>query len=279
MALRSTHLAANAADRRSRALHRFIVASPILLLVAVGLVGHLRHPPYPSPGGSPDYDRRVLAYRERVLAVAALPQDDAPPLKPYFEEAQRWLAGFDSGTLTTLSPAVYEDHLRDGPRGEAFRAGMTVASGLAAAAERAVEDKRNDEAATAALAAAQVSNRLRDFELQACLQALLVERRSVGILARIWPSLSSDRREEIRKRLTGLRVDPREVDRLSKIENDQIEDYFRRQRLTPDQRQLSTYQFADQAEAAIRRSIRMGNARIDALLKGNGTPTTVEELP
>ena len=268
MALPSPRLAAvNAvAERRSRALHRFIVASPVLLLIAIGLVGHLRHRPYASPAGTAEYDRRVLAYRERVAAAQALPDDDSPPFGPYSVEASRWVAGFRSGALTPLTPATYEDHLQTGVRGEVFRSGLTLALGLAVAAERRLDTGHPQDAASGALLCAQTAHGLRGFEIQACLQSLLVQRRAMGVLAGAWPSLAPSARRAMRVSIADLRVDPTEVERMWAAEEARNEDYERRQRSFPSDVRQTALALGKQAVAAIRRSARASNGQIDALL-------------
>ncbi len=279
MALNLPYLAAenSAAERRSRALHRFIVASPILLLLAVGLVGHRRHAPFSGPAANEDFDRRVLAYRDRVVAAEALPQDEFPPLGPYLTEARRWNAGLDAGDLTPLIPAAYEDHLRDDVRGEIFRCGIAVASGLTLASERCLKAGQPVEASADALVAARLSNGIRGFELQACLQALLSQRRAIGVVARAWPSLSHSERITMRNSLAALWIDPHEVEGLATREKAQLKDYVRRQRGAIGERDMSVYEFGDQAVVAIRRSVRLSNERIAALLKGD-EPATTKDL-
>ena len=275
MTLRPSYLASgdSGAYRRSRALHRFIVATPVLLLVAVGLVGRLRGRPYSSPVGKPDYDRRVLAYRDRVVAAEALPEGDDPPLDRYADEAGRWMAGFDSGSLTTLTPAVYEDHLRrENARGEVFSAGMAVASGLSLAADQSLDAGRPTQAVPAALLAARLANRLRGFELQACFQCLLLQRRAVGTLARAWPSLSNAGRAALRRPLATLWVDPKEVEGLAAMEEAQFHDYEGRQRLAVGESRWGAFRLGKPAIVAIHRSVRLDDAQIASLLEGDRAP-------
>src|SRR5690349_2225028 len=103
-----------AMDRRSRRLHRFLVSSPVVLLIALSAVGHLRKPAYVGAAGSPEYDRQVLAYRDRVVAVAEIVHHKEAEKQRFLPvEAGKWVAGYRSGTLLPLRPAAYEDHLRD----------------------------------------------------------------------------------------------------------------------------------------------------------------------
>ena len=100
MTLDTPFLAAESpAARRSRALHRFTVASPLVLLMAVGLVGHVRRAPYAAPAGMAEYDRRVLAYGPRVAAVRSLAAQARLPLAQVRVEAERWVDAYRAGRL------------------------------------------------------------------------------------------------------------------------------------------------------------------------------------
>ena len=263
MPLDSPYLAAanSAAERRSRALHRTIVAAPMLLLIALGLIGHLRPRAYPHPAGMRDYDARVLAYRDRVVAVAGLMEEDRQPTLDALErEARNWTAGYAAGTLVPIEPAAYEDHLRDGVRGEILRSGLGLASRLLTAAQTAVPQSPSEVARTSLLAAETVQT-MRGAEMQALLQSLMVQRRALALLSKAWPSLPEAERARFRPRLARLAIATDEVDRIAAAEAAREADYARRQ-------SLPAFGKKDSPEfATARRSVGMTGDRLRAFLR------------
>ncbi len=275
MALKSTYLAADHSgmERRSRALHRFLVASPIVLLIAVALVAHLRKPPYPHPAGNAAYDRSVLAYQSRVAEVERLRKMNGAATDATVEaEARAWVVGYRSGELAAVPPAVFEDHLREGARGEILRAGVSLSSDLAVRAERALQAGNATQAAAQGLQASEVAFGVRNFELQAYIQSLLIVRRGLGIAARAWPSLSPAERAALRPRAAALQIDEAEVEQMVELERDQLRDYRRRQKIDSSNEALAT-QGSSEAEAkAAQRSLRISNARVATLLVPDPKP-------
>lgn len=273
MALKTPYLAAenSAMERRSRALHRFLAGSPIALLIAVGLVGHIRKPPYAHPAGSAEYDRQVLAYQPRVAATHAFRRGDDEPSLLEVAEAKVWIEGYASGALKPIGPAVYEDHLRDGVRGEIVRNGLNLASDVALAADRTLAKGKSAEGAQEALLASETAFGLRNFEIQAYLQSLLLVRRGLGLVAQAWPSLPNATKDALRPRIQALRVDSSEVDQLAKIENDQFTDYLRRQKIASprDADPRLDGGASDQEVAAAKRSVNMSNARVAFFFGGS----------
>lgn len=272
MALKTTYLADDHSgmERRARALHRFLVASPIALLIAVGLVAHLRKPPYPQPAGNAAYNRQVLAYQNRVARVEELRKMRGAATSALVEaEARVWVAGYRSGELVAVPPAFYEDHMRDGVRGEIVRAGVALSSDLALRAEQSLHAGKALQATEQALLAGETAHGFRNFELQSYLQSLLVVRRSLGIALRAWPSLPKAERTAIRPRVAALRVDAAEVDRLLETSRKQLGDYRRRQKVD-SQKEMNDRRIDEgpeiQEAAAAKRSVGMSNARVAALI-------------
>ena len=270
MVLNTPYLASEEpAARRSRALRRFTVASPLVLLLSVGLVGHVRKAPSPQPAESVDYDRRVLAYGPRVAAVRSLLAQGAPPEADVRREAGRWVAGRRSGALAPLPPAYFEDHLQGGVRGEVFRSGIALSSILAARAARAREEGQVERASADALLSAQLARGVRDFESQTLLQALLVQRRATTLLIGLWPGRSARRRTADASALRSLLVPRSDVARLRALELRQFEDYQRRQKIAP---KVADHQgrFLDSLEErqahALDRSVSISNASVRQLL-------------
>ncbi len=269
MALKTEYLASEnaAAERRSRALHRFIVGSPIFLLLAVGLVGHVHPKPYAHPASNGKYDRQVLAYRERVATVEAMMAGPDASTDALESEAARWVAGYDSGSLVAVPPAVYEDHMRDGVRGQIVRAGLALASALNLRAESSLRSGRFEDAGRDALLAAQTAHGLRGFEVQAFLQSLLASRRGLGLLAEAWPHLPPSERTAMRVRLETLSVDGGEIGALVTKDRQQAEDYRLRQRITDPGPTFAN--MARVSVAAATRSARMTDDRIRSLVDGS----------
>lgn len=254
-------------ERRSRALHRFLAASPIVLLIAVGLVGHYRKPPYPHPAGGADYNRRVLAYAPRVKAVQDIDPSGSPTVTPEeVAEARAWAEGFASGELQPLVRAVYEDHLRDGARGEALRAGLGLAADLSFDSERAIEAGKPTAAAVdEALLAAEVGHGLRTFEIQAFIRGLLIVRRGLTVVEKAWPALSPTVKARLRPRIEALRVEEGEVDEMATKERVILQDYLERQQLRTLPSGLESGPTGPEVEAA-RRGAKASNAKVQALL-------------
>ena len=263
--------AANSANlRRHRALYRSIVASPFVLMLAVGLVGHIHGKAHFQPAGSRDYDRRVLAYRDRVVAVEAALGSSQTSSSDLEREAQRWISGFASGDLTSLTPAYYEDHLRDGSRGEVLRAGLALSTALSVRADEALEGGKVVEGARDSLLAAETSHGLRNFEISGFLQCLLTSRRGLSVLASAWPHLPTIERNALRPQLRALTIAPKEIDALQALDRDQRDDYQSRQgsaslqspgidlRLQRSMRMLEV--------STMERSVRVNNARIKGLI-------------
>ena len=276
MALRTPYLAADNAgmERRARALHRFLVASPIALLIAVGLVAHLRKPPFPHPAGSAAYDRNVLAYRDRVAEVARLRK--LPAGAPNAEaEARKWVAGYRSGELVAVPSAFYEDRLRDGVRGEVVRAGVALSSEVAQRAEQSLRAGDAPRAAELALLASETAFGFRRFEFQAYLQSLLGVRRGLGTVIEAWPALPEEKRAALRPRIAALRIDAAEVDGMAEAARDNLRDYLRRQKVRSLE-EMNDPRIAMgpevQEEAAAKRSLKISNARVAALAGPGGKP-------
>lgn len=269
MALKSPFLAAeSSAARRSRAFHRFTAAAPVLLLVAVGTVGHVRRAPYAHPSDLASYDREVLAYAPRVAAVQAMSDGyRLPPFAPLRREAKLWIEGIRLGRLVPLEPAYFEDHLRDSPRGEVLRSGLTVSTFLSLYADRELQNGRAESAMGVALEAAQVAHGLRGFEMQGLLQSLLVQRRATTIMAQAWPSLPVRERTAFRPAIKALFIDARDVARLQSMERDQFEEYRRRHKVAPDDVLVDDEVSEGQQTRTSERSIRVGNALVRNMLE------------
>ena len=265
--------------RRYRALHRTIVASPFVLMLAVGLVGHIHGKPHFQPEGTRDYDRRVLAYRNRLISAEAMLSMDRPSRFDVEHEAHQWVLGFASGDLTSLKPAYYEDHLRDGARGEVLRAGLGLSTELALRAEGAIREGRLVGGARDGLLAAETSHGLRDFEISAFLQCLLTARRGLNVLTSTWPSLALAERNALRPRLRLLLVNPEEIEALRRLESDQRDEYQTRQgsaSLSTQGVELSLQKNIKRSEAsAMARSVRVNNARLRALIDDAPSPASL----
>lgn len=256
--------------RRYRALYRSIVASPFVLILAIGLVGHIHGKPHFQPTGTRGYDHRVLAYRDRVVAVGAILASPEPSRSDLEREAHRWVAGLVSGELSDLRPAFYEDHLRDGPRGEVLRAGIELSTTLALRAEEAVHRGDSYRGAYDGALAAETSHGLRNFEVAAFLQCLLTSRRGIGVVASAWSRLSPEQKDALRPRLRALTVAPGEIEALRNLERRQTEEYQVRQGSPPVEVEgldRSLIERNKSAEASsMTRSVRLNNARLQALI-------------
>lgn len=232
MALKTHYLASEeyAMDRRSRRLHRFLVSSPVALLIAISAVGHLRKPAYHGAAGTVEYDRRVLAYRDRVVAADGLTSRGAhASFAPLRTEAQNWADGFRTGKLAPLQPAAYEDHLREGVRGDVLTSGIRLSAQLSAAARRALHQGRFPEAANASLLATETATGMRRFELEAYVLCLHSARRPLDLLGTAWPNLTVQQRLNLKPRLEALKVDLQEPQALVQLDDRLIEDYLSRQ--------------------------------------------------
>ena len=273
MAVKTPYLAAenSAMDRRSRGLHRFLVSSPVLLLIAVGLVGHIKKPHHEGAAGSADYDRRVLAYQPRVVVAedVMLPQRHADPEK-IKEEAQNWAAGFAAGKLTALQPAAYEDHLGSSVRGEVLHAGLGLSSALAIHAEETMRKGRTEDAAEEAILAAETAFGLRGFELESHIQASMTIRRTLVLLTQAWPLLSPTQRDAFRVRLRAMKMGADETLKLANLEKKQRRDYIQHlgkenvaADFAPDRQDETT----DREQAASQRGLVEHNARLEKLIQ------------
>jgi hypothetical protein len=217
-------------DRRARGLHRFLVSSPVVLLIAISAVGHLRKPAHIGAAGTADYDRRVLAYRDRVVEAERITDPDGPSnLAALENEAKKWTEGYRSGQLEPLQPVAYEDHLRDGVRGEVFTAGLMLSSKLSANAKTAFENGRYVQAASDSLLATETVLGMREFEFEAYLLCIHSARRSLDTLELTWPHLSAAERLALKPRLEALIVDPKEQETLIDMDERHVNDYFERQ--------------------------------------------------
>lgn len=276
MALKRSHLApADPTERRSRVLNRLIVGAPLGVLLAIGLVGHLPRRSYPRPASTAGYDRRILAYRERVAAVDALKEGANPSVESLVAEASRWTAGYASGALAAIPADVYEDHLRDSPRGEIVRSGLDLSARLTTNAEAAIARRRFSEGASEALLGAETAFGMRGFDIQGHLASLLAVRRAIGVMSRAWPSIPSAERDAIRERLRTLTTDPDEIDALLEADARNRADYDRRWHSPGGLERLSV---REPSRTAALRSVRLSNARLTDLMKGDATPTS-DELP
>lgn len=273
MSVKTPYLAAenSALDRRSRGLHRFLVSSPVLLLVAVGLVGHLTKPHHEGAAGTADYDQRVLAYQPRVAAAEALMIPLAQPdLKKIHEEAKKWTDDFASGKLTALQPAAYEDHLRDGPRGEILHDGLELATTLAIHSEESWRQGNAAVAADEAMLAAETAFGLRGFELESHIQASMTIRRTLALLGEVWPKLSTTDREAYRARLRTMKMGADEPKKLADLEKLQLKAYVQRQgreNLPPDMVPERQNESTDREQAAAEHGVEEHNARLEKLLQ------------
>lgn len=269
MVLEPTYLASenSAIERRSRSLHRFLVGSPVALLVAVGLVAHFPKPPHRQPSGSAGYDRQVLAYVGRVAAAQKLRKAGGSDAEVY-GQSRSWVAGYASGELVAVAPAGYEDHLREGVRGEILRAGLSLASEDAVRAGRSLFAGRAKQAAEGAVLAAETARGLRMFEVQAHLQCLVVVRRSLLVVEAAWPSVPAATKAALRPRIEALAFDPAEVEQLYDTERAQFEDYLRRQQITAEnEADYGAPNWPNGKEAhAAGRIVQTSNSRIKALL-------------
>jgi len=272
MSVKSPYLAAehSVMDRRSRGLHRFLVSSPVLLLLAVGLIGHLKKAHHVGAAGTAEYDQNVLAYQGRVAAAEALLSRTGPPVDAILEEAGRWDAGFTSGQLKPLEPAAFEDHLNDGARGQVLRAGLGLSAELGLRAEAALRDGQPGRAAEEAMTSCESAYGLRGFELQAFVQSTMAVRRGVLVLSRAWPSLTSEEREGFRKRLRPLLAPLDEPEKLANTEKAQLKEYVQRQGreyLPPDVDPTKEDDTTDRQRMASDRSLADMNAKIQKLLQ------------
>lgn len=260
MAFHSPFLA-DAAERRSRALHRLVVTTPVLLLIVLGLIGHTRRKSSPQPSEKAGHDTQILAYRERVIAVAALSAEGPDtPLKSLEQEACRWVQGYRSGLLVAVPPAFYEDHFRDGVRGEILLAGLRLSNDLISAAEIRCPDPVTS--ARDGLLAAETAHGLRGSEIQALLQALIVQRRGVELLAHGWRALPPGERRLLRKRIAGLHVDPKEIDRMKRDLEKRRDDYQRRM----GSAQMDEDPTTERGYRSAMRSVRSSNVLLAELL-------------
>lgn len=273
MSVKSPYLAAehSAMDRRSRGLHRFLVSSPILLLLAVGLVGHLKKAHHVGAAGTAEYDQNVLAYQKRVArAEDILGPFDPGTISQVMEEAGNWAKGYADGTLKTLEPAAFEDHLNDSPRGEALRAGLGLSAELGVNAEEEVAKGQVADAAEKALVSGEAAFGLRNFELQAHIQCTMALRRTLNILTRAWPQLPAATRAAYQVRLRPLIVPEGEPAKMAALEKQQLKDYIKRQgreNIPPEidiDKEDST---TDRQQMAAERSIADLNGKIAKLLQ------------
>lgn len=277
MGLMTSYLAAedSTMDRRARGLHRFLVSSPVVLLIAISAVGHLRKPAHIGAAGTADYDRRVLAYRDRVVEVERMTNPEAPPRVTALEsEAQKWTAGYRSGTLEPLQPVAYEDHLRDGVRGEVLTAGLMLSSRLSAGAKTALEKGNYAQAAKDSLLATETVFGMRDFEFEAYLLCIHSARRSLDTLESAWPHLSAPERLALMPRLKELTVDPKEQEELIELDERHISDYFERQGRQNAVTRQGTTPMASQREQSSRTAERIADLFRESVQRLTGPEST-----
>ncbi|RYG26026.1 hypothetical protein EON82_04935 [bacterium] len=257
-------------DRRSRRLHRFLVSSPVVLLIAISAVGHLRKPAHVGAAGTPEYDRRVLAYRDRVVAVQSLPRSEkASKLASLTAEADKWVDGYRSGTLLPLQPAAYEDHLREGVRGEVLTAGLRLGSQLTYQAGQALEQKSYAKAASTSVLAAETILGLREFELQAYLQCVYSARRSLTGAQGAWPFLSKAERDALRPRIEAMRLTAQEPETLLRLDEHLLNDYINRQGRSNTTSAIDAVALAkadEQQQRAVDKGTRHLNEVIDGII-------------
>ncbi len=272
MAVKTPYLAAenSAMDRRSRGLHRFLVSSPVLLLIAVGLVGHLKKPHHIGAAGSAEYEKRVLAYRERVAAaqklLVTLRHSDPDGIEA---EAKNWSDDFAAGKLTALPPAAYEDHLANGVRGEVLQTALGLATSVIIRAEHTVQEKPA-EAAGAAMLAAETAFGVRNFELESHIKASMVARRSLNLMIQAWPTLPEATREAYRVRLRSMVMPEDETQKLADLEKRQLREYIQRmgqESLNKEFSEAKENATTDREELAARRGTREHGARLAKLLQ------------
>lgn len=273
MSLKRPFLAAenSAMQRRQRALYRFLAGSPLALLLAVAAVGHFPHPPYPHPAGNADYNARVLAYRDVVAASQELRRARAPSADGLVRLAHEWVDGYAAGRLSPIESAVFEDHFRDGARGEIVRAALDLATTLSLRASRSQESGQAQTAAEQAVLAAETAFGVRGFDLQSHLQSLLAVRRCLLILELVWPRLDPEAKEALRPRLRRMVVAPGEIDALATREQTQLDEYLRRQKIPASSLGSPELRFIEgpntEERAAAKRGAQFSNARIEAFLR------------
>ena len=179
MMVESPFLAAenSAYERRTRAFYRFVVASPLVLLITLGLVGHLHKPAFTGAKGSAEYDRRVLAFRERVIAATRATSKVTGSEEEAVREAKAWVSEFEAGKIGALPPAAYEDHFRDSVRNEVVATALLLSSKVVSGAEREMLAGHPASAARRALLGAQAIAPLGESELIASVETVMAERR------------------------------------------------------------------------------------------------------
>lgn len=255
-----------AQDRRSRALHRFLVATPLVLLLTVGAVGHVQKPPHADAHSDQAYDQAILAYRDRVTAVNLLARTPARIARRLIgAELLRWREEMRLGHLRPIPPIAYEDHLRDGLRGEIVHTGLDLVDmSFAEVQARAATDPKG--AVDEAITAAEVAKGLENFELQAKLLAMIPLRRSLATIEGLWPRLDRDDRRTFAGRIADLKSEAGEVDRLAKVEWANVDDYARRQQISPSNRAKLPERPSKYLINAVEHSDQEVNRAIDKLL-------------
>jgi hypothetical protein len=273
MAVKTPYLAAenSAMDRRSRGLHRFLVSSPVLLLIAVGLVGHLKKPHHEGAAGSADFDRRVLAYRPRVAAVQDLLMSLKHSNPSKIEaEAKNWSDDFAAGKLSALQPAAYEDRLGNSVRGEVLHAGLGLATSVVIHAEATMRQGHTTAAAEEAMVAAETAFGVRGFELESHIQASMTIRRTLNLLRQAWPQLPEAIRETYRARLKAMKMGEDETEKLANLEKQQLREYVQRmgiENLPADFSEAKQNAATDREQLASRRALTEHNSRLSKLIQ------------
>lgn len=187
-------------------LYEFMIASPVIMLAAIGVQTRTYHDDFEFPRYSAHLEKKIRAYSDvmRATEMANESEGGSDHAQLVRSAGLKWVQGARSGELQPLEPEFLTDAINEGVKSQIYAGCMSICADLMSSGRRLAREGDHDAAVQDLALATEVLQTLKYSDL---ISVGTISTRQRGILRLIReyaPHISSDVAKKVSDRLARL---------------------------------------------------------------------------
>ncbi|MBX3117635.1 MAG: hypothetical protein KF784_01105 [Fimbriimonadaceae bacterium] len=187
-------------------LYQFMIASPVIMLAAVGVQTRTYHDDFEFARYSPHLEKKIRAYSGVMRAVELANDAEGTDSHPRLVRAAaaQWVQDSRSGELQPLEPEFLTDAINDGVKSQIYSACMGLCADLMVNARELSRQGEYDAAANDLVLATEVVQTLKYSDLTSVGAISTRQRGIFRMIGEYAPHLSAEVQKSLTERLARL---------------------------------------------------------------------------